>query len=50
MDVGVSDVASLAKPKLVSQNSNGGLQMQALPVTRTQLRRTSSGNMRDLDT
>jgi len=48
MEVG-SDISNLAKPKLVSANSVSGMQMQALPVTRT-LRRTSSGNMRDLDT
>jgi hypothetical protein len=45
MDVGVSDVAKLAKSKTGSAGGNG-LQMQTLPVTRP-LHRTLSGGMRD---
>ena len=43
MDVGITDVARLAKSKTGSPN---GLQMQALPVTRP-LHRTMSSSMRE---
>jgi hypothetical protein len=46
MDVGVTDVAKLAKSKSGSATGVNGLQMQALPVTRP-LHRTSSSGVRD---
>lgn len=46
MDVGVQDVAKLAKSKSGSAAGTNGLQMQALPVTRP-LHRTSSSGVRD---
>jgi hypothetical protein len=46
MDVGVTEVAKLAKSKAGSPSGVTGLQMQALPVTRP-LHRTSSSGMRE---